>query len=67
MTKTMVERKQVQDVLRALGEEFLVDVPAEHDGKGAYKLDYFDLVGFLITPTDEWADRIAGYVNTRED
>jgi hypothetical protein len=62
----MISQQQVQDVLRALGEEFLVDVPAEHDGKGGYKLDYFVLARALVSVTDEQADRIAGYINTQE-
>jgi hypothetical protein len=61
----MANRQQVKDVLRALGEEFLVDVPAEHDGKGGYKLDYFVLARELVSVTDEQADRIVGYINTQ--
>jgi hypothetical protein len=61
----MTDRKQVQEVLSALGEEFLVDIPAEHNSSGDYKLDYFLLVRFLVNASDEWADRIAGYINTR--
>lgn len=62
----MINKGQVQDVLIALGEEFLVDIPAEHNGKGDYKLDYFTLVTFLVNAPDEWADRIAGYANSKE-
>lgn len=62
----MINRGQVQDVLEALGEEFLVDIPAEHSGKGDYKLDYFLLVTFLVNAPDEWADRIARYINAKD-
>lgn len=62
----MINKEQVQDVLAALGEEFLVDIPAEHSGKGDYKIDYFKLVGIFVDAPDEWAERIAGYANSKE-
>lgn len=62
----MINREQTRQVLEALAEEFLVDVPAEHDGKGNYRLDYFVLIGALIGADDDWVDRIVGYVNTKD-
>jgi hypothetical protein len=61
----LIESKQVREVLTALGEDFIVDIPAKHDGKGGYTLDYFDVVTFLIQAPDEWVDRITGYINTK--
>lgn len=61
----MINKEQVQEVLIALGEEFIVDIQAVHDGKGGYTIDYFELVTTLVNAPDSWADRIAGYVNSK--
>lgn len=63
---TQVNKEQVEAVLIALGEEFLVDVPALHDGKGGYLIDFFELSHRLVDPEGAWVERIQGYVNTKE-
>lgn len=62
----MINKEQVKEVLIALGEEFIVDVQAVHDGKGGYTIDYFELSDTFVNAPDAWADRIAGYVNSKE-
>ena len=61
----MITSKDVEAVLIALGENFIVDVPAKHDGKGDYQLDYFELVTFLVNPAPAWVQQIQGYINTK--
>lgn len=51
-------------VLSALGEEFLVDIPADHSH--GYKLDYDTLSSFLSNPPEGFLDRLVGYANTKE-
>lgn len=62
----MANRIEVKEVLTALGEDFIVDIPAKHDGKGGYTIDYFELVTFLIQAPDSWVDRIVGYINAKD-
>jgi hypothetical protein len=51
-------------VLSALGEEFLVDVPADHND--GYKIDYDTLSEFLTHPPEGFLDRLVGYANTKD-
>jgi len=61
---TSVNTQTVTDVLSALGEEFVVDIPADHsDG---YKIKYDELVTFLTNPPQDFVDRLTGYINTRD-
>lgn len=62
----MISQADVRAIAEAIGEDFLVDIPAEHDGKGGYKIDYFAAVKFLLDPPKEWIDRLTGWVNTKE-
>jgi hypothetical protein len=51
-------------ILAALGEEFVVDIPADHSN--GYKIKYEDLVQFLTNPPQGFVDRLVGYANTQE-
>lgn len=62
----MIKREEVERVLVALGENFIVDVPAKHDGKGDYQIDYFELVTMLVSPPPAWVDQIQGYINSKD-
>lgn len=55
---------QVANVLEGLANE-LVEIPAEHDGKGGYKLDYFVLMDWFLSPPPEFLIRLVGYANAK--
>jgi metal-dependent HD superfamily phosphatase/phosphodiesterase len=61
-----VTAEQVEAVLTALAEEYLVDVPATHDGKGGYFIEYTTLAHQLVNSGIEWYTEISNYVNTKE-
>jgi hypothetical protein len=62
----MMKREEVERVLSALGENFLVDIEAVHDGKGGYFIEFTTLANALVNPKPGWVDEIMGYVNTRD-
>lgn len=62
----MIKAQEVERVLSALGENFLVDVPATHDGKGGYFIEFTVLANALCNAAPAWVDEIVGYVNTRD-
>jgi len=62
----MIKREEVERVLAALGENFLVDVEAVHDGKGGYFIEFTTLANALVNPKPGWVDEIMGYVNTKD-
>lgn len=58
-----VTTADVAATLAALAEEFLVDVPAAHDGKGGYYIEYNTLANALVNSPEDWYEQIAGYIN----
>lgn len=62
-----VTAEQVREVLTSLAEEFLVDIPAAHDGKGGYFLEYNQLAGSLIISDEAWYEAIAAYTNEKDE
>lgn len=56
---------QVQAVLQALGNEFLVDLQAVHN-KDGYWLEYTETAAQLILSPYKWHQQIADYINTGE-
>lgn len=67
-----VTTEQVEQVLTALAEEFLVDVPAYFDEKGTYLIDYNELVSFFLgvgangSQHREYTEDIAQYIALKE-
>lgn len=66
-----VTAEQVEEVLTALAEEFLVDVPAYFDDKGTYLIDYNELVSFFLgvgqheVGHEQWVEELTGYIALR--
>lgn len=54
---------QVAVVLQALAENFLVDVPAVHDGKGTYLIEFTTLANAMVNSPKAWYQDIANYIN----
>lgn len=55
----------VQNILTAFAEEFLVDVPARHE-KGDYLIEFTELSTELILGEPSWYLSIAEYANNIE-
>lgn len=52
----------VQNILTAFAEEFLVDIPALHNDKG-YWVEHNTLAANLVLGDDEWYGKIAAYAS----
>jgi adenosylmethionine-8-amino-7-oxononanoate aminotransferase len=59
------DASDVQNILTAFAEEFSVDIPAVHDGKGGYLIEFNTLNGELILGSHDWYAAIAGYTNEK--
>lgn len=52
----------VQNILTAFAEEFLVDVDAKHDSSG-YWIEHNDLAAALVLNNNAWYAEIAAYAS----
>lgn len=55
--------QDVQNILTALAEEFLVDIKAEHTEDNSYLLEFTDLSTALVLGEPAWYAAIAHYAN----
>lgn len=53
-------------VLKALAEEFLVDVPATFDKDGVYTIEFSVLANTLVNSPQSWYEGIAAHINASE-
>lgn len=53
-------------VYKALGEEFLVNVEAVHDGKGGYFIEFSTLANYLINTPRSELEAAAAYINQND-
>lgn len=64
MTNPMqVTHEQVQEVLRALGEDAILDIEAVFTPDRTYLIEYNTLANALVNPKPEWVDQIVEYLN----
>lgn len=63
MANANATAEHVEVVLSAFAEEFLVDVPAVHDGKGGYYIEYTALANYLVNSDRSVYEGIANYIN----
>jgi len=55
----------VQNILTSFAEEFSVDIPATHDGKGGYFIEYNTLTTELVLGEPDWYAAIAQHTNEK--
>lgn len=61
----LLSNEQTAAVLNALGEDLLTEIPAQHDGKGGYKLDYWVLVDWFVNTPPAFLEKVTGYANAK--
>lgn len=55
---TTITAQTVKDVLQALAEDYIVDIPAVHNPEG-YWIEYNQLAAALLLGGDVWFEEIA--------
>lgn len=63
MASSNAKAEHVAVVLEAFAENFLVNVPAVHDGKGGYFIEFNVLSNYLLNAPISQHQEIADYIN----